>query len=160
MVVAAMMAGCGSSARLTGNVVLNRTSVPMGDNVGGRLIFHNPTTHTVVMLRADACGRPYEVLLRSPSWYQPGVFTFDCGKEEALVAKPGTTVYRFTILARSLVCSGSGPTGPNLCAKDVHGKRDIEPEAPPGQYSTVFTPSAAWKGPTIKEATLIVTRER
>lgn len=160
VLVTVMTAGCGSSARLTGSVVLNRTRVPMGENVGGRLIFHNPTTHTVVMLRADACGRPYEVLLRSSSWSQPGAFTFDCGTKEALEAKPGTTGYRFRILARSVSCDASpGPRGPDRCVKGAYGIRSM-PVAPPGRYVTVFTPGATWHGPKIKEATLIVTRAR
>lgn len=150
--------GCGGQNQLTGSIVLDHTRAAVGENVNGKLVFHNRTSSRVVMARANACGQLYEVTLRSASWSQPAIFTWDCGMEEALVARPGVTVYRFTIHARSRGCSASGASGPSLCLKDSHGVRDIMPVAPPGRYTTVFIPGATWHGPKIRGATLVVTR--
>jgi hypothetical protein len=159
-IVAAILTGCGGANQLTGSIVLDRNRVAVGENVGGKLIFRNHSSSRVVMLRVNGCGQPYAVTLRSAHWTQPAVFTSDCGRQEAVVAKPGMTVYRFTVEARSDSCSASGPSGPGLCLKDSHGIRDIMPVAPPGRYTTVFTPSATWHGPKIREATLVVTGAR
>lgn len=158
VIVAVIAGGCGGTSQLTGNIMLDHARAAVGEDVSGKLVFHNRTSSRVVMLRASACGHPYWVTLGSASWAQPVIFTFDCRTEEALVANPGVTVYRFTIDARSQGCSATGASGPSLCHKDSHGNRDIMPVAPPGRYTTVFTPSAAWHGPKINEATLLVTR--
>lgn len=159
LIVAVIAGGCGGS-QLTGSIVLDHTRAAVGEDVSGKLVFHNRASSRVVMLRASACGHPYWITLRSASWTQPVIFTFDCGTEEALVANRGVTAYRFTIDARSRGCSATGASGPFLCLKDSHGNRDVMPAAPPGRYTTVFTPGAKWNGPRIKEATLIVTRAR
>jgi hypothetical protein len=160
VIVAVLVGGCGGTNQLTGGIVLDHTRAAVGENVSGKLVIHNRTSSRVVLLRANSCGKLYDVTLRSAKWMQPADFTWDCGDEEALIAKPGVTVYRFTIHARSQSCSATGPRGPGLCAKDAHGNRDIMPVAPAGRYTTVFTPGTRWHGPRIREATLVVTRAR
>ncbi|MDE3132376.1 MAG: hypothetical protein KGL16_14590 [Acidobacteriota bacterium] len=158
--VAVTAAACGTAKpELTGKIVLDHTRVAVGQGDSGELVIDNRTSNPRVM--AHACRTDwYEVTLRSPRWDEGSVFVSDtCFNEENMVAKPGVSVFRFRIPARSIDCVGdvSGP-GVIRCAKISSSNSTIMPLVPPGRYTTVFASGGDWAGPQIKDATLVVTR--
>jgi hypothetical protein len=85
-----------------------------------------------------------------------------------MVAKPGTTVYRFKVPATYTECSQSGthqaPMRSKywtpLCLKATSGARDIMPPLPAGRYTALFFPDGEWHGPQVRSADLVVTANR
>jgi hypothetical protein len=164
----------GSSAKphepaITGSVHLNHREVHSGRTVRGELVFENHTSKTQVLLRGCKIDGLYAIGLRASDGYiqEPAFSLVACGPQE-MVAKPGTTVYRFKIAATYTACSQSAKHQPPrsskywapLCLKDSSGERDIMPPLPAGTYTALFFPNGEWHGPHVKSADLIVTRTK
>lgn len=157
-----------SSQTLTAKIALVPSRVPAGAAVSGKLVLDNRTSVPKVVLRGCMVNGLYAVALRAADGYmQDPAFTLvACSHRQSLVAKPGTTVFRFKIRATYTACSES----PNhhwprrsknwlpLCLKDSSGKRDVAPPLPAGKYTAVFVPNGTWKGPDVRTATLVVTK--
>lgn len=170
--VAVVACGNGAAAKqayVTGTIELNRSSVRTGGTVSGKVVFRNRTSRAKVLLRT--CGTIdgfYAVTLRASDGYGQGAaFSLvGCLHQQAMLAKPGTTIYRFTVSARYTECAQSArhqrPKNSRywtpLCLKASSGERNIMPPLPPGHYTALFFPDGRWSGPTVKSARLVVTR--
>lgn len=169
----AIASASGMSARprpasITGSIHLRHRDVQSGRTVRGELVFKNHTSKTKVLMHGCKVDGLYGIGFRASDGYtQPPVFSLvGCSRAQEMVAKPGTTFYRFKVAARYVVCSESAKGQPPksskhwipLCLKDSSGERDIMPPLPTGKYKPLFFPDGEWHGPHIKPADLIVTR--
>ena len=112
----------------------------------------------------------YGIGLRASDGYiqDPAFSLVACSPSQELVAKPGTTVYRFNRSASYLACAQSAGHQPPkrskywnpLCLKDSSGERDIMPPLPAGRYTALFFPDGEWHGPRVQSADLVVTRTK
>jgi hypothetical protein len=176
LIVVALAAGLvplavagGSSARpsaITGGIYLKGSTVRSGGTVQGEVVFQNPSTQPMVLMRGCRIDGLYGIGLRASDGYvqAPAFSAVGCSREQALVAKPGTTVYRFTLRASYTECSQStsDPTPRSskfwipLCLNDAAGNRDVAPPLPAGRYAALFFPAGVWHGPRVKPARLVV----
>jgi hypothetical protein len=112
----------------------------------------------------------YAIGFRASDGYvqEPAFSLVLCSLGQEMVAKPGTTVYRFRMPATYTRCSqGAKDQLPKRskywtppCLKDSSGERDIMPPLPPGKYTALFFPDGEWHGPHMKSAVLVVTRAK
>lgn len=147
---------------------LKHRDVHSGRTVRGELVFENHTSKTKVLLRGCQVDGLYGIGLRAADGYiqEPAFSLVGCSPEQEMVAKPGTTVYRFKVPATYTECSQSANDQPPksskywspLCLKDSSGQRDIMPPLPAGKYTALFFPDGEWHGPHVKSADLVVTR--
>ena len=171
LVLASLADGKGLMSRhssLSAVIALAPGRVAAGGPVSGKLIFHSSTTKPKVVLSGCGVDGLYAVALRAPDGYiQDPVFAaVACRHRQSLVANPGTTIYRFKIRATYTACSQSpdhhwpkrSENWLPLCLKGSSRKREIMPPLPPGKYTALFFPDGTWTGPTVKPATLIVTK--
>jgi len=158
------------ASALTGRIHLERRNVASGGTVRGELVFENHTSKTKVLLRGCKIDGLYAIGFRdSHGRVQAPAFPLvGCIRTQEMVAKPGTTIYRFSTLASYSECSQSprqsAPKSSKywipLCLKDSTGERDIMPPLPVGQYAVLFFSDGDWHGPHIKPAVLIVTKKK
>jgi hypothetical protein len=163
----------GSSAKprppaITGSIHLTQRDVRSGRTVRGKLVFENHTSKTKVLLRGCQIDGLYAIGLRASDGYiqEPAFALVGCSPEQEMVAKPGTTVYRFNMPATYTQCSQStthqlpkrSRYWTPLCLKDSSGARDIMPPLPAGKYTALLFPDGEWHGPHVKSADLVVTR--
>lgn len=151
---------------LTGHLHLAHSSVQAGGTVDGRVVFQNRTSRTKVLTRGCDIDGLYAVGVRSSNGYVqvPAFSDVGCSPEQALIAKPGTTVYRFTLRSTYTVCSQGAKDQPPigskywtpLCLKDSRGERDIMPPLPAGRYTALFFPAGKWHGLRVKPASVTV----
>ncbi len=152
---------------ITGSIHLEHRNVHSGRTVRGELVFENHTSKTRVLMRGCRIDGLYAIGLRSADGYsqEPAFSLVGCSPERVMVAKPGTTVYRFKVLANYTECSQSAEQQPPktskywtpLCLKDSSGERDIMPPLPADNYTALFFPNGEWHGPHVKSADLVVT---
>jgi hypothetical protein len=155
---------------ITGDIHLKRQDVGSGRTVRGELVFENHTSKTKVLLRGCKVDGLYGIGFRASGGYiqYPAFSTVACSPEQEMVARPGTTVYRFKVLATYIECSQSAKHQPPksskywtpLCLKESSGERDIMPPLPVGKYTALFFPYGEWHGPRVKSAVLVVTRTK
>jgi hypothetical protein len=155
-------------AAITGSIHLNRSDVQTGGTVGGEVVFQNRTSKTKFLMRGCKIDGLFAIGVRASDGYvqAPAFSLVGCRPEQELVARPGTTVYRFKLRAIYTACSqsaqGQPPRGSKywtpLCLPDSRGQRDIMPPLPPGQYTALFFPAGEWHGPHVQSAGLVVTR--
>jgi hypothetical protein len=155
---------------ILGSIRLRHTDVGAGGTVRGRLIFENRTSRTKVLLRGCKVDGLYGIGLRASDGdvQAPASPLVACSPEQELVAKPGTTVYRFELRATYMACSqnpkGEPPKGSKYwnppCLKGSASNRDIMPPLSAGKYMALFIPGGEWHGPHVKSAKLVVTRKR
>jgi hypothetical protein len=155
-------------ASITGSIRLKRREVRGGRTVRGEVVFKNHTSKTKVLLHGCKVDGLYGIGFRASDGYtQPPVFSLvGCRPAQEMVAKPGTTVYRFKVAAKYVECSQSAKDQPPksskywipLCLKNSSGERDIVPALPAGKYTALFFPDGNWHGPRVKPADLVVTR--
>ena len=155
---------------ITGSIHLRHRDVYSGRTVRGELVFENHTSKTKVLMRGCKTDGLYAIALRASDGYiqEPAFSLVGCRPEQEMVAKPGTTVYRFKVHATYTECSQSATHQPPkrskywnpLCLKDSSGERDIMPLLPPGKYTALFFPDGEWHGPHVKSADLVVTRTK
>jgi hypothetical protein len=153
---------------ITASVQLRHSHVQTGGTVRGEVVFQNRTSTTRVLLRGCKIDGLYAIGFRASNGYvqAPAFSLVGCSPEQELVAKPGTTVYRFETSATYAECSQSAKGQPPryskywspLCLRDSRGQRDIIPPLPEGNYSALFFPAGQWHGPPVKPARLLVTR--
>ncbi len=154
---------------ITGSIHLKHREVRSGRTVRGELVFENHTSKTKVLMRGCKIDGLYAIWLRAADGYvqEPAFSLVGCGPDE-MVAKPGTTVYRFKVPATYTQCSQSATHQPPksskywtpLCLKDSSGQRDIMPPLPAGKYTALFFPNGGWHGPHVKSADLVITRTK
>jgi hypothetical protein len=154
---------------VTGSIHLRKRDVQSGRTVRGELVFENHTSKTKVLLRGCKADGLFAIEFRASDGYlqQPVNLLVACGPQE-LVAKPGTTIYRFKLPAAYIHCSQSARHQPPrsskywapLCLKNSSGARDIMPPLPAGNYTALFFPVGEWHGPRVNPAELVVTRTR
>jgi hypothetical protein len=147
---------------------LRHSDVQTGGTVRGEVVFQNRTSTTRVLMRGCKIDGLYAIGFRASNGYlrQPAFSLVGCSPEQALVAKPGTTIYRFETSAIYAECSQSAKNQPPryssywipLCLKDSRGQRDVMPPLPDGSYSALFFPAGQWHGPRVKPASLLITR--
>ncbi|MGC9222131.1 MAG: hypothetical protein ACP5H2_12455 [Solirubrobacteraceae bacterium] len=155
-------------ASLSALIALAPGRVAAGAPISGKLILQNITTKPKVVLSGCGLDGLYAVALRAPDGYiQDPVFAqVACRHKQTLVAKRGTTIYRFKIRGTYTACSQSpdhhwpkrSENWLPLCLKRSSGKREIMPLLPPGKYAALFFSDGTWTGPTVKPATLVVTK--
>jgi hypothetical protein len=155
---------------IEGSIHLAHRDVDSGRTVHGELVFENPTSKTKVLLRGCKTDGLYGIALRASNGYiqGPAFSLVGCIPEQEMVAKPGTTVYRFKMPATYTQCSqnakGQPPKSSKYwtppCLKDSSGERDIMPPLPAGKYTALFVPDGEWHGPNVKSADLVVTRRK
>jgi hypothetical protein len=155
---------------IIGSIRLRHRDVRSGGTVRGELVFENRTSKTRVLMRGCKVDGLYGIGLRASDGYiqDPAFFAVACSPAQELVAKPGTTVYRFKRPATYIGCAQSAehqlPKSSKywnpLCLKDSSGKRDVMPRLPAGKYTALFFPDGEWHGPPVKSADLIVTRTK
>jgi hypothetical protein len=155
---------------ITGSIHLKRREVHSAQTVRGELVFENHTSKTKVLMHGCKIDGLYAIALRASDGYIQEPFFYDvgCSPEQEMVAKPGTTVYRFRMAATYTGCLQSAehqpPKGSKywtpLCLKGSSGERDVMPPLPPGKYTALFFPDGDWHGPHVKPANLIVTRTK
>jgi hypothetical protein len=165
----------GKSAKLrppaiTGSIHLKHRDVHTGRTIRGELVFENRTLKTKVLMRGCKIDGLYGIGLRASDGYlqQPAFSLVGCSPAQVLVARPGTTVYRFKIPATYFGCSQSAkhqlPKSSKywtpLCLKGSSGERDIMPPLPAGKYTTLFFPDGQWRGPHVKSAELVLTGKK
>jgi hypothetical protein len=165
------ISGCGSTSHtparsITARLVLRPDRVEPGATTDGRLVLKNPGPKTAVLLRGCRINGLYGIGMRSPdvTIQAPAFSLVSCLRHQTLVAKPGTTVYRFKLAATYTGCTQSlgdelpktSPYWTPLCGKGPNGKRGTMPPLPPGTYTAVFVPNGKWKGPTVRDASLVV----
>jgi hypothetical protein len=153
---------------ITGSIHLKHRDVRSGRTVRGELVFENHTSKTRMLMRGCKVDGLYGIALRASDGYlQEPLFTLvGCSPAQEMVAKPGTTVYRFKVPATYIACSQSAkhqlPRSSKywnpLCLKDSSGERDIMPPLPAGKYTALFFPAGEWHGPHVKASDLVVTR--
>lgn len=155
---------------ITGSIHLKHRDVRSGRTVRGQVVFENHTSKTKVLLRGCKIDGFYAIGLRASDGYlqKPAFSSVGCSPEQEMVAKPGTTVYRFKLTASYTECSQSAEHQPPkrskywipLCLKNPSGERDIMPPLPAGKYTALFFPDGEWHGPLVKSADLVVTRTK
>jgi hypothetical protein len=155
---------------ITGSIQLKHRDVQSGRTVRGEVVFENRTSKTMILMRGCKIDGLYAIGLRASDGYiQAPVFSLvGCSPEQEMVAKPGTTVYRFKMPATYTACSQSAKTQPPksskywtpLCLKDSSGERDIMPPLPAGKYTALFFPDGEWHGPHVQSAELVVTQKK
>jgi hypothetical protein len=129
------------------------------------------SSSTLTSLRGCKINGLYGVALRASdgSTVEGPVFSLvGCSPEPPIVAKPGTTLYRFKLSATYTECSqrakGQPPRGSKywspVCLKASSGERDIMPPLPAGKYTALFVPDGKWHGPDVKSAQLVVTGKK
>lgn len=163
---AVALAGTGRHA-ITARIVLARSRVDAGRALHGRVVFENPTATTKVLLRTCAINGLYAIGLRAADGYlqQPAFTAVGCDHGQ-MAAKPGRTVYRFTLRATYTACSQNAkdqrpkgsPYWTPLCLRDASGGRDRMPPLPAGTYTALFFPDGKWQGPRVTPAKLVVER--
>ncbi len=154
---------------ITGSIHLKHRDVHSGRTVRGELVLENHTSKTKVLMRGCKIDGLYAIGLRAANGYiqQPAFSAVGCSPEQEMVARPGTTVYRFKMPATYIECSQSAkhqlPRSSKywipLCLKDSSGERDIMPPLPAGEYTALFFTDGEWHGPHVKSADLFVTRK-
>lgn len=170
--MALLLAGCGGAASdskpasINAGLILDQSRVQPGGTVAGRLVVENRTSKALVLLSGCRVDGFYAVGLRASDGFiqEPAFSAVGCSPQQKLVAKPGTTVYRFKIRAAYTECSQSArhqlPKGSKywspLCLKDSKGERDIMPPLPSGKYTAVFFPAGRWKGAAVTPAHLVI----
>lgn len=152
---------------ITGSIRLKHHDVRSGRTVRGELVFENHTSKTEILLRGCKADGLYGIGLRAADGYiqDPAFFAVACSPEQELVAKPGTTVYRFKRPATYIGCAQSPKGQPPrsskywnpLCLENSKGERDIMPPLPAGKYTALFFADGEWHGPHVKSADLVVT---
>lgn len=177
LIVVALAAGLvplavagGSSGRppaITGGIYLRHGAVRSGGTVHGEVVFRNSSTNSKVLMRGCRVDGLYGIGFRASDGYvqAPAFSLVGCSPEQALVAKPGVTVYRFTLRATYTACSQSTAGQPPRrskywtpsCLKGVSGNHDVMPPLPAGRYTALFFPAGVWHGPHVKPAPLVVT---
>ncbi len=155
---------------ITGAIHLKHRDVLSGRTVRGELVFENHTSSTKVLMRGCKIDGLYAIELRAAEGYsqEPAFSLVGCSREQAMLARPGTTVYRFRVSATFTECSQRAADQPPksskswtpLCLRDSSGQRDVMPPLPAGKYTAVFFPDGEWHGPHVKSADLIVNRPR
>lgn len=153
-----------------GRVRLSHHDVRSGRTVGGELVFENHTSKTAVLLRGCKVNGLFAIGLRASDGYtqEPAFTLVGCSPEQELIARPGSTVYRFKVAATYAECSQSAKHQPRkgskswipVCLRDAHGERDIMPPLPAGKYTAQFFPDGEWHGPRVRPANLVVTRTK
>ena len=153
---------------ITGSIRLRHIEVRAGRTVRGEVVFRNRTSRTKVLLRGCKVDGLFAIAVRASDGYlQEPVFSLvGCRPEQAMVARPGTTIYRFQMSASYQECSQSArhdrPRSSKywepLCRKDYAGNRDVMPPLPAGRYTALFVPAGKWNGPHVRPVTLVVTR--
>jgi hypothetical protein len=133
-------------------------------------VFENRTSKTKVLMRGCKVDGLYAIALRASDGYvqEPAFYDVGCSPEQAMVAKPGTTVYRFRLPATYTECLQSAEQQPPksskdwipVCLKDSGGQGDVMPPLPAGKYTAPFFPDGDWHGPQVKSPNLIVTRTK
>jgi hypothetical protein len=151
---------------LTGHLHLAHRRVQAGRTVDGRIVFQNRTSRAKVLMRGCEIDGLYAIGVRSSNGrvQAPAFSDVGCSPEQALIAKPGTTVYRFTLRLDYTACSQSAKDQPPRdskywtppCLKDSGGERDIMPPLPAGRYTALFFPAGKWHGPHVKPAGVTV----
>ena len=152
---------------ITGSIQLKHRDVRSGRTVRGELVFENHTSKTKVLMRGCKVDGLYAIGFRASDGYlqEPAFSAVGCSPEQEMVAKPGTTVYRFEMPATYVECSQSAKHQPPrsskywipLCLKNSSRQRDIMPPLPPGTYTALFFADGEWHGPHVKSADLVVT---
>jgi hypothetical protein len=152
---------------LSGAIRVQDRTVESGGTIRGEVVFVNRTSTPRVLMRGCLVDGLYGIGLRASDGYvqAPAFSLVGCHPEQEMVAKPGTTVYRFTVPATYVQCSQSARDQPPrsskywipLCLKDSSGHRDRMPPLPPGRYSALFFPATTWHGPHVEPATVLVT---
>ena len=155
---------------ITGSIYLKHHVVHSGGTVRGELVFENHTSRTKVLIRGCKVDGLYAIGFRAADGYvqEPAFSLVGCSPLDQMVAKPGTTVYRFKVPATYTQCSQSTQDQPPessknwtpLCLKDHSGQRDIMPPLPAGKYTALFFPDGEYHGPHVKSADLAVTRTK
>lgn len=159
-----------SSARppaITGGIYLEHGAVSSGGIVHGEVVFHNSSTKSKVLMRGCRVDGLFGIGLRASDGYvqAPAFSLVGCSPEQALVANPGITKYRFALRARYLACSQCAVAQPPArsrywlpsCLKGRSGNQDAMPPLPAGSYTARFFPAGVWHGPHVKPAPLVVT---
>jgi hypothetical protein len=155
---------------LIGRIHLERRDVHSGGTVRGELVFENRTSKTKVLMRGCKVDGLYAIGFRASDGYiqEPAFSDVACSPKQEMVARPGTTVYRFKVPAAYVECSQSAKHQPPrsskywipLCLKNSSGERGIMPPLPAGRYTAVFFPDGVWRGPLVKSAELVITRTK
>ncbi len=167
----ALAKGTGARPRppaIAGSIHLKQRNVHSGGTLRGEVMFENHTSK--VLVRGCKIDGLYAIRLRFADGYmqQPAFSLVGCSPQQEMVARPGSTVYRFKLSATYIACSQSGKHQPPkwskhwmpLCRKDSTGERDIMPPLPAGKYTALFFPDGEWHGPHVKSADLVVTRRQ
>jgi hypothetical protein len=168
--IASSTSASGPRPAITGSIHLKHREIRAGRTVRGELVFENHTSKTKVLLHGCKVNGLYAVGLRASDGYiqEPAFTLVGCSRQQAMVARPGKTVYRFKLPATYTQCSQSAKHQPSrgsknwspVCLRDASGERDIMPPLPPGKYTAVFFPNGVWHGPHVKSAGLVVTRAK
>lgn len=158
----------GGPAAVTGSVRLERRHVEGGRTIRGEVVFENHGSRPEVLMRGCKIDGLFAIGLRASDGYlQPPAFSLvGCAPEQAIVAEPGISAYRFTTPATYAECSQRVERGPPagskgwipLCLENSDGDRDIMPRLPAGRYTAVFFPDGEWHGPHVRSAELVITR--
>jgi hypothetical protein len=152
---------------ITGRIYLKDRAVRSGGTVHGEVVFQNASTRSKVLMRGCRVDGLFGIGLRASDGYvqAPAFSLVGCSPEQALVAKPGVTVYRFALRATYTACSQSAAGQPPRrsrywtpsCLKGRSGHHDVMPPLPAGRYTALFFPAGVWHGPHVKPARLVVT---
>jgi hypothetical protein len=155
---------------IAGSIRLKHREVRSGRTVRGELVFENHTSKTKVLMRGCKIDGLYAIGLRASDGFiqEPAFSLVGCSREQTMVAKPGTTAYRFKVPASYAECSQSAEHQPPkssknwtpVCLKGSGGERDVMPPLPAGKYTALFFPDGEWHGPHVKSASLRVTETR
>jgi hypothetical protein len=165
----ALASGTNAQPAITGSIRLERLDVRSGGKVHGEVVFENRASTTKILMRGCKVDGLYAISARASDGYvsEPAFSAVGCLTQQELVARPGTTVYRFTFRATYESCTGSATNQPPkgskywipLCARDPTGKRNVIPALPPGEYTALFFPQNVWHGPNVKGAAFVVTKK-
>jgi hypothetical protein len=101
---------------VTGSIHLKHGDVFSGRAVRGEVVFENHTSQTKVLMRGCTIDGLYAIGFRASDGYvqEPAFSLVGCSPEQEMVAKPGTTIYRFKVPATS--CRRSRPASTPRCS--------------------------------------------